>query len=167
MNNYTDFTSGLLYLASYFWKLILIIVIILFGTILVNMILKKINFSWSQKFVKKLDSIILSADGLKSIVKSFEKLIDILFNAIAGFINLFALFIDAFFISINKFLLSPLEILISYMNIFSKRMEKFNDKLRSETNSNNIKNTDDIENKKDSNKDFMKNILDNKGNNSE
>lgn len=166
MNNQTDFTSGLLYLASYFWKLIIIIAIILFITITVNLILKKINFSWSQKFVKKLDSIITSAEGLKSIVKSFEKLIDILFNAIAGLIRLFGLFIEAAFISVNKFLLSPLEILISYMNILARKMEKFNHKLNKNTDDS-LKEIENIEYKKNNDKTLIENILSKKSKNNE
>lgn len=130
MEKITNFWSGLSFLFAILWKLVIVTGITLFVIILVNMILKRINFSWSQKFVKRLDQIILSAEGLKSIISSFEKLIDILFNAFAGLINLFAVFIDVVFISINKFLLSPLEILISYMNLFSKKMEVFNNNLK-------------------------------------
>lgn len=140
MENINEFWSGLVFILTILGKLMIVTGIILFGVVLINFILKRVNAPWSQKYVKKINKIITSADGLKSIIRSFEKLIDVLFNAFSAFINLFALFIEAVFISINKFLLSPLEIFISYINIFSNKMEKFN----SDLNANNERNDDQI-----------------------
>ena len=134
MESFDKFLDGLEFVGIYVFKLFIIIAIVLFILIFINIFLKRFNFSWSQKYVKKIDEIISSADGLKSIVKSFEKLVNILFNAIAGVINLFALFIDVTFISVNKFILSPLEILINYMNFWGKKFEKFNDDLKQDLN---------------------------------
>lgn len=164
--DFDKFLAGLAFLGIYVLKLIIVIAILLFILVFINILLKRFSFSWSQKYVKKIDEIIKSADGLKSIVKSFEKLVNILFNVIAGVINLFTLFIDVTFISVNKFILSPLEILISYMNFWGKKFEKFNDNLKNDLNEDNITRTPkdnkekkDIENEQD---EILDNIFKNK-----
>lgn len=164
--DFDKFLAGLAFLGIYVLKLIIVIAILLFILVFINILLKRFSFSWSQKYVKRIDEIIKSADGLKSIVKSFEKLVNILFNVIAGVINLFTLFIDVTFISVNKFILSPLEILISYMNFWGKKFEKFNDNLKNDLNEDNITRTPkdnkekkDIENEQD---EILDNIFKNK-----
>lgn len=129
MDNIQDFWSGLIFILSGLWKLVVVVGLVLFIIIFINIILKKINQSWSQKFVKKLDKIITSANGLKSVVRSFESLINIIFEAFASIIDLFVMFIEIIFITIDKFLFSPLRIFIAYVNIGSRKMEKFKDKL--------------------------------------
>lgn len=164
--DFDKFLAGLAFLGIYVLKLIIVIAILLFILVFINILLKRFSFSWSQKYVKRIDEIIKSADGLKSIVKSFEKLVNILFNVIAGVINLFTLFIDVTFISVNKFILSPLEILISYMNFWGKKFEKFNDNLKNDLNEDNITRTPkdnkekkNIENEQD---EILDNIFKNK-----
>ena len=167
MENFDKFLTGLGFIGIYILKLFIVIAIVLFILVFINIFLKRFNFSWSQKYVKKIDEIISSADGLKSVVKSFEKLVNILFNAIAGVINLFALLVDVTFISVNKFILSPLETVINYMNFWGKKFEKFNEELKNDLNrdenttkvsqSNNLKK--DIENEQD---DILDNIFNNK-----
>jgi len=169
MENFDKFWSGLSFLGLQLFKLFIIIALLLFILVFINIFLKRFNFSWSQKYVKKIDEIISSADGLKSIVKSFEKLVNILFNAVAGIINLFALFIDVTFISVNKFILSPLEILINYMNFWGKKFENFNNKLKKDWNENEGKSTTEVpennnekKDKENEQDDILDNIFNNK-----
>lgn len=169
MENFDKFWSGLSFLGLQLFKLFIIIALLLFILVFINIFLKRFNFSWSQKYVKKIDEIISSADGLKSIVKSFEKLVNILFNAVAGIINLFALFIDVTFISVNKFILSPLEILIHYMNVWGKKLENFNNELKKDWNENEGKSTTEVpennnekKDKENEQDDILDNIFNNK-----
>ena len=165
MENFDKFLTGLGFIGIYILKLFIVIAIVLFILVFINIFLKRFNFSWSQKYVKKIDEIISSADGLKSVVKSFEKLVNILFNAIAGVINLFALLVDVTFISVNKFILSPLEMVINYMNFWGKKFEKFNEDLKNDLNrdENTTKVSQNNNLKKDNEQDdILDNIFNNK-----
>lgn len=128
--DFSNFWLALSFIGSMLLKFFILMAIVLFILIFINLLLKRFNFSWSQKYVKKIDEIITSADGLKTVIKSFERLVNIIFNAFAAIINLFTLLVNVTFLSIDKVFLSPLEILITYLNKLGKRLESFNNDLK-------------------------------------
>lgn len=117
------FWSGLYYFATITFKLFIIILIVLFFVSFINILLKKFNISWSQKYIKRLNEAILNAEGLRSINKSFEKLVNIIFNTIASIINIFVLFIRLVFFSFDKIILSPVEFALNYVDFFWQKLD--------------------------------------------
>ena len=122
---FSEFWVGLLFILSYLWKFVVIVVIIFLIIAILNVILKKINASWSLKFSKSINKMISNADGLKRLTKSFERLINGLFNALSGIINLLTILLAVTFDFFDKGL-----------GFIIEKIDKFTNKIGGENNSN-------------------------------